>query len=178
MRLVRERKARRTWSIVTALVAMLLLVASACGGDDDEPDASGAVTEEQPGQEESPEQDEPSEQDESPEQEEPTQGGTLRFGIVGGGSESLDPHTWVASHDIVRASLVYETLTELDENGNPVMLLASDMQPNADASVAGSADRGSEAHSSVAGRPWDGDSPQRPRASGTNRSPTPYHRLR
>jgi peptide/nickel transport system substrate-binding protein len=64
-----------------------------------------------------------------------TAGGTLRVGLVGGGSESLDPHTWVASHDIARASLVFETLTELDGEGEAQMLLANSITPNDDATV-------------------------------------------
>lgn len=68
--------------------------------------------------------------------ETPQKGGTLRSAWVGGGAaEKLDPTTWLTSMELARISAVFDRLTKINEKGEPELMLAQAMTPNADASV-------------------------------------------
>lgn len=64
----------------------------------------------------------------------PKRGGTLRVGVTGGGaSDTLDPHSPVASPDIARVRNLYEPLVDRDAEYEMEYLVAERLEPSPDA---------------------------------------------
>ena len=64
----------------------------------------------------------------------PQQGGTLRFGISGGGlTASNNPNNAIYSSDFVRANALYDKLADFDDKGRMEPALAESFESNADA---------------------------------------------
>lgn len=65
----------------------------------------------------------------------PVQGGTLTVGATGGGTgDTLDAQTPLTTMDFIRVGALYEQLVRMNgETGQPEMVLAESIEPNADA---------------------------------------------
>jgi len=66
----------------------------------------------------------------------PKTGGTIRYATTGGAPfDTLDPHKLATSPDIARSLQLFDGLMEMDPNGLPVLALAEEVTPNADATA-------------------------------------------
>src|SRR5262245_6013255 len=66
----------------------------------------------------------------------PKRGGTLRVGVVGGGSsETLDFNKSLSEIDVTRTRTLFEGLADEDPNGKPYPVLAEELAPNKNATA-------------------------------------------
>jgi peptide/nickel transport system substrate-binding protein len=66
----------------------------------------------------------------------PRHGGVLHAGLTGGGStDTLDPHRWISNVDASRVYQLFESLTAFDENAQPQLQLAEEIESNKDATL-------------------------------------------
>ncbi|HJW74773.1 MAG TPA: ABC transporter substrate-binding protein, partial [Thermoleophilia bacterium] len=64
----------------------------------------------------------------------PRRGGVIRAGVIGGSSsDTLDALNGINNADFARTRNIFEPLIDFDADAKPVMVLAEEMTPNADA---------------------------------------------